>query len=85
MVWLWSAPQSMGVSDELGKAQAAAAGYMVIGGRAVVEPACYVDAISLVPTGYAPAGGTRYRGVRMPDGRVRWRLLPPADDIGAAA
>ena len=85
MVWLWSAPQSMGVSDNLGKARLAAAGCMEIGGTAVVEPAWYVDEVSPVPNGYEPAGGTRYGGVRMPSGRVRWRLLPPADDIGAAA
>jgi hypothetical protein len=85
MVWLWSAPQSMGVSDNLGKARLAAAGYMEIGGTAVVEPAWYVDEISPVPNGYEPACGTRYAGVRRPSGRVSWRRLPPAEDARVAA
>jgi len=75
----------MGVNDDLGKAQLAAGAYMEIGATAVVEPAHYIDAISPLPTGYAPARGTRYRGTRMPDGWIRWYPLPPADDIGAAA
>ena len=62
IVWLWSAGQSAGVTDELGKARAAAGGCMAIGGTAVVEPAYYVDGTSAVTTGYAPSGGTRYAG-----------------------
>ena len=62
IVWLWSSGQSAGVTDELGKARAAAGGCMAIGGTAVVEPAYYVDGTSAVTTGYAPSGGMRYAG-----------------------
>ena len=86
IVWLWSAGQSaQGVTDELGKARAAAGGCMAIGGTAVVEPAYYVDGTRAVTTGYAPSGGTRYAGVRRPSGRVSWRRLPPAEDARVAA
>jgi hypothetical protein len=75
IVWLWSAGNARGVTDNHEKAREAAVLFMRGAGTdtAVVEQAHYVTGIDTLVTGYQKADAPHWVARRHPSGRITWK------------